>query len=356
MESRRTSSLWGTSRYIRPTLNPTDPDCASVKDCRYSPSARLVRLAQLRLRCGTRLLPRAVRRGSWLVAVAALSVGLLATGTAFAQRASERRVANPGETQFDVQVLRPSGGPVIPIFEGWYQNLDGTYELSFGYFNTNTDAVLEAPLGPDNFIAPAELDGRQPTRFEPVPEGDRRHWGVFTVTVPSDFGDGDVVWTLRTNEQTLSVPGRLTRSPYQLAGWEFPGRASVAPLLKWGLDAVVGRGPAGVTAPPILTTVGDPHALSVWATRDGAAGVDERPINLKWFKHQGPGEVSFGERTQQVESEAWVEPGSWTEVTTDATFSEPGEYLLRVLAFNVVREFEFQCCWTNGFVPVTVSP
>ena len=56
-----------------------------------------------------------------------------------AQRASERRVANPGETQFDVQLLRPSGGPVVPIFEGWYPNPDGTYELSFGYFNVNTE-------------------------------------------------------------------------------------------------------------------------------------------------------------------------------------------------------------------------
>ena len=22
----------------------------------------------------------------------------------------------------------------------------------------------------------------------------------------------------------------------------------------------------------------------------------------------------------------------------------------------VIREFEFQCCWTDGFVPVTVAP
>ena len=42
------------------------------------------------------------------------------------------------------------------------------------------------------------------------------------------------------------------------------------------------------------------------------------------------------------------------EVATAVTFAEPGEYLLRLLAFNVIREFEFQCCWTNGYVPVTV--
>lgn len=292
-----------------------------------------------------------------LAAPVALTVMLCAAAHVLvAQRASERRVANPGETQFDVQLLRPSGGPVIPIFEGWYQNSDGTYELSFGYFNVNTEEALDLPLGPDNFIEPPEFNGRQPTHFEPVPEGDRRHYGVFTVTVPADFGDRDVVWTLHARGQILSVPGRLTRAPYQLAGWEFPGRASVAPLLRWDPDGPVGRGAAGVTGAPLRASVGVPRAINVWTTRDPVASDDRRPINLKWFKHQGPGAVSFAERSHRVEPEAWAESGSWTDLTTDLTFSEPGEYMLRVLAFNVVREFEFQCCWTNGFVPVTVAP
>ena len=61
-----------------------------------------------------------------LVLVAVTVMLLAIEGSLVAQPASERRVANPGETQFDVQRLRPSGGPVIPIFEGWYQNPDGT--------------------------------------------------------------------------------------------------------------------------------------------------------------------------------------------------------------------------------------
>ncbi len=292
-----------------------------------------------------------------LVATCALVAGLLTLeGVGVAQRASERRVANPGETQSDIQVLRPAGGPVIPIFEGWYENPDGTYELSFGYFNVNTEEVLEIPLGRENFIEPVEFDGRQPTRFHPVPEGGRRHWGVFTVTVPPDFGDRDVIWTIESNGQTLSVPGRLTRAPYQLAGWEFPGRTSVAPLLRWEHDGPVGRGAAGVTGPPLDATVGVPQAISVWTTRDPSAPDDERSINLRWFTHQGAGAVTFGEQTHEVDAEAWAEPRQWTEVMSEVTFSEPGDYLLRVLAFNVVREFEFQCCWTNGFVSVTVAP
>ncbi len=272
-----------------------------------------------------------------------------------AQRASERRVANPGETQFEIQLFRPSGGPAVPIFEGWYRNPDGTFELSFGYFNVNTEETLEIPLGSDNFIEPADFDGRQPTVFEPVPESDRRHWGAFTVTVPADFGSRDVVWTLRVRGQTLSVPGRLTSPAYELAGWEFPGRSSVSPLLRWAPDGPVGRGPRGITGAARQAKVGVPLDLGAWVARDAEAVDDERPINVKWFKHQGPGDVTFAERIAVVEPDAWAQEGG-AEVATTVAFSAPGEYLLRVLTFNVIREFEFQCCWTNGFVPVTVAP
>ncbi len=289
------------------------------------------------------------------LAIALTATIALAAAELGAQRASERRVANPGETQFELQLLRPSGGPVVPIFEGWYRNPDGTFELSFGYFNVNTEETLEIPLGSENFVQPAEFDGRQPTRFEPVPDSDRRHWGAFTVTVPPDFGDRDVVWTLHARGQTLSVPGRLTSPAYELAGWEFPGRSSVSPLLRWAPGGAAGRGPGGLTGEEREAKAGAPIELSAWVARDAEAAEDERPINIKWFKHQGPGDVTFAERIASVEPDAWAHEGG-AKVTTTATFSEPGDYLLRLLAFNVLREFEFQCCWTNGYVPVTVIP
>ncbi len=301
-------------------------------------------------------LPYTMRRIIPFAVAFAAAIGPGAADLA-AQRASERRVANPGETQFELQLLRPSGGPVVPIFEGWYRNPDGTFELSFGYFSVNTEETLEIPLGSDNFIEPAEFDGRQPTVFEPVPESDRRHWGAFTVTVPADFGSRDVVWTLHVRGQTLSVPGRLTSPAYELAGWEFPGRSSVSPVLRWTRQGPTGRGPRGITGEKRQAKVGVPLDLDAWVARDAEAGIDERPINIKWFKHQGPGEVEFSERTAVVEPDAWAqEDGTGAKVTAAATFSAPGDYLLRVLAFNVIREFEFQCCWTNGFVPVTVTP
>ena len=294
-----------------------------------------------------------MRQATSLAVAFTAAIGLGTVDLA-AQRASERRVANPGETQFELQLFRPSGGPVVPIFEGWYRNPDGTFELSFGYFNVNTEETLEIPLGSDNFIEPAEFDGRQPTVFEPVPESDRRHWGAFTVTVPADFGARDVVWTLHVRGQTLSVPGRLTSPAYELAGWEFPGRSSVSPLLRLVADGPAGRGPRGITGAGRQAQVGVPLDLGAWVSRAAEAVDDERPINIKWFKHQGPGDVTFAARTAVVEPDAWAQEDG-AEVATTVTFSAPGEYLLRALAFNVIREFEFQCCWTNGFVPVTVT-
>ncbi|MEE2963773.1 MAG: hypothetical protein VX427_06430 [Acidobacteriota bacterium] len=95
--------------------------------------------------------------------------------------------------------LPPNGLRVAPFFDGWYRNPDGTVTLSFGYSNLNLTEIVEIPRGPDNFIAPAEFDGRQPTFFEPPgaraeepPTRRRRNRGVFTVTVPADFRD-DVV-------------------------------------------------------------------------------------------------------------------------------------------------------------------
>ena len=244
-----------------------------------------------------------------LPAAALAAIVALSAAEGAAQRSSERRVANPGETQFELQLLRPSGGPVVPIFEGWYRNPDGTFELSFGYFNVNTEETLEIPLGPGNFIEPAEFDGGQPTRFEPVPENDRRHGGAFTVTVPADFGARDVVWTLRAHGQTLSVPGRLTSSAYELAGWEFPGRSSVSPRLRLAPDGPEGRGPRGIAAAEERRArVGEPLELAAWVARDAEAG-RERPINVKWFKHQGPGDVAFAERTASVEPGTWAEGG-----------------------------------------------
>lgn len=263
--------------------------------------------------------------------------------------AAQQSVVGRGGTQLDLQLLRPSGGPVVPFFEGWYQNPNGTYDLVFGYFSVNTEEAVEIPLGPDNSVQPVQFDGAQPTHFQPIPPGDRRHWGVFTVTVPADFGEQDVVWTLRNRGQSYSVPGRITRVAYELDGWDQPGRLTVAPRVRFGADGPEGIGFKGVTIGPLEARVGTPLPLEVWAQRDNPhVEEDSAPVNLRWIKHQGAGAVAFSEPQSAV-------PTGGGYATTQVSFSEPGEYVVRVLAYDSVGDFEFYCCWTNGFVRVQVT-
>ena len=309
------------------------------------------RLRAARFRVRPRARPADPGRG-WSVRHKVATILCLILGAAAPQwspLAGQPRVANTGGHQFNLQFLRPSGGPVVPFFEGWQPNPDGTYDLVFGYWNVNTEEVLDIPLGPDNYIEPREFHGMQPTHFLPVPEGDRRHWGVFTVTVPADFGARDVVWTLRNDGEEFSVPGRLTSAPYQLDGWDQPGRLNVAPTIRFEEDGPSGIGFSGITAGPVEARAGVALRASAWTGRENPHREDDRPIFVRWMKHRGPGEVRF--RTTETEVDA-----TGGEAANEVTFAEPGDYVVRVLAYNQISDFEFFCCWTNGYLTVQVAP
>ena len=261
--------------------------------------------------------------------------------------------------------LPPNGLRGAPFFDGWYRNQDGTVTLSFGYSNLNLTEIVEIPLGPDNFIEPAEFDGRQPTFFEPPgaraeepPRRRQRNRGVFTVTVPAGFRDA-VVWTLVNQERTFSVPANAQTSAYQLQ-WPM-AMGSQPPLVRFSPDGPAGRGPTGIDAEPLSTSVDTPISLSVWVHDDSVR--EEEPIavrrrrgsapalNVTWFKHTGPGSVVFGTHTEPIPEEGGM-------VTTTVTFDQPGDYLIRVRADNFGRIDSTagdQCCWTNGYVKVTVT-
>lgn len=269
--------------------------------------------------------------------------------------------------------LPADGLRVAPFFDGWYENPDGTITLSFGYSNLNRTDVVEIPLGSDNFIQPKEYDGRQPTSFPPVAPtaggdgsgaptgGDRRQRerGVFTVTVPAGFR-GDVVWTLRYQGQTYSVPGRARVGAYRLQ-WPM-AMGSVPPLLRFSPTGQSGRGPMGIQADPQRIPVGAPLSLAVWTNDDSEREPEPVPIkqragekaaiNVSWSKHSGPGDVVFTPpRTPIAELQGTA--------TTSAVFKQPGEYVIRVRVDNFGRVDTSpgnQCCWTNGYVRVTVTP
>jgi hypothetical protein len=279
--------------------------------------------------------------------------------------------------------------------EGWYENEDGTYSISFGYLNANQDTIY-IPLGPDNFIEPAQFDGMQPTVFVP---GHPR--GLFTVTLPAAMSGTDVWWTLRkANGDVTRVPGRVASNAYEL-DWVPRPHGSLPPSVSFDSQSGVGRGPPGIMAERTQTVaVGSPLTLSVNATdpserdRDDFRFREAIPLRVVWSQLQGPGPVEFTrhESNPLPEVEEEEEPDSATAAAIAAggaaaaaffrrqreppgpqvipltegfgtgrvivTFSEPGEYLMLAQVDNWAAADSGsgdQCCWTNGYVRVTVT-
>src|SRR2546423_9373195 len=85
------------------------------------------------------------------------------------------------------QVRFNSGQNVVPYFEGWIRNPDGTFDLVFGYFNRNYKEELTIPAGADNNVEPGGPNQSQPTYFMP-----RRQRWIYRLPVPADFGNKEV--------------------------------------------------------------------------------------------------------------------------------------------------------------------
>lgn len=256
----------------------------------------------------------------------------------------------PAQELFPLGPVPATGQVVSPYFEGWYANPDGTYTLSFGYFNRNQGEDLHLPLGAGNFITPAQFDGGQPEHFSP-----RRERGVFTVTIPAEFAASGqpVVWTLVSRGQTHTVPARVGVPAYELSHAPM-AMGSLPPAVEVDRPGGVGRGPSGVNSQKVLTaSVGQPVQLTVWARdeseRDEGSLVD---LGMNWFTHRGPAPVSFEDAVAPN-----AEAGG--EASVNAVFSVPGEYVLRVRADNHRARDSSpgdQCCWTNGYIRVNVTP
>lgn len=281
--------------------------------------------------------------------------------------------------------LQPSSGVgriVAPFMEGWYDNGDGTYTISFGYLNLNSDAV-EIPRGEDNRLEPATYDGVQPTTFLPG-----RHRGVFAVTVPASEREQDVWWTIHNlNGEVTRVPGRTTVSAYML-DWIPRPHGSLPPVVSFEEGGPEGKGPPGIVAERTLTAqVGTPLTVSLHV-RDASPRdeTDSRffeavPTHVEFGKYAGPegGEVEFtrhestwtpppdegggrgrgrGMRREPPTHEVTLPQGSGV-ARVIVTFSEPGEYTLLAQVDNYDAPDSAavdQCCWTNAYVRVRVTP
>jgi hypothetical protein len=255
-----------------------------------------------------------------------------------------------------------NGQNVVPVYEGWEQNPDGSFNLVFGYFNRNWDEELDVPIGPDNTIAPGAADQGQPTHFLP-----KRNRFLVRIRVPKDFGAKEVVWTLTTKGKTERAYATLKPDYF--------------------IDDIViqnnnGAGGAGGGHPdtignqvPVLRVegersrtvkVGQPVTVVALATDDGKPKARPMPpptsvlaraargtpnaatgLRLSWFVYRGAGKVTFEPGQTEVWedyrdgvnspwSAGWSTPpvpaeGKWVN---RVTFTEPGTYVLRCLAHD----------------------
>lgn len=249
----------------------------------------------------------------------------------------------------DAQQMRyMSGQSVVPVYEGWERNADGTFTMVFGYMNRNYEEEVDVPVGADNRFEPLDADQGQPAHFYP-----RRQQFMFKVRVPTDWGQKDLIWTLTSHGKTEKAFGTLT--PF----WEIDNRVyqqnrggpgdlnepDVAPAISL-------NGGAQRTA-----KVGEVVTLDVKVTDDGlptfkpsrsgsgsvaaATGTQITPtrqnpltqavvrldrnvrLGVTWVVHRrsAPAPVAFAPQRVVVD-----ETG---KATTTVTFAAPGTYTLR---------------------------
>lgn len=249
------------------------------------------------------------------------------------------------------------GQNVVPAYEGFWRNADGTFDLMFGYYNRNWEEEIDLPIGPANTLDPGGPDQGQPTHFFP-----RRNQFVFKVRVPANFGNKEIVWTLTSNGQTEKAYGTL-RPQYAVD--------ETVMMANFGAGGQTGFVPdmMGNKAPELkvegekkrTAKIGEPVTLSAVATDDGKPKTRPMPaflvgqshflpnaatgLRLSWFVYRGAGKVEFDPPQTKVWqdhrdggnspwSAGWSTPPAppdnrWT---ARATFSEPGTYVLRALA------------------------
>jgi len=261
----------------------------------------------------------------------AVTVALsLAAGYAYVARGQAQLPTQIPQTKFD------AGQDVVPVYEGWLRNPDGTFTMVFGYFNRNFKEELAIPSGPDNTVEPGGPDRGQPTYFLP-----RRQGWVFRVQVPKDWGQKVLTWTLTAHGRTEKAYGELlpveeiTERIIMTRGNLNPGdddpnkppSITIGPVHTAGLTT-----PLTLTA--LITDDGLPKPRPIPKPRAGAnatiqaqanssTGARPRGLTFTWFQYRGPARVIF-----DVVGPVSVSDG---KAVTTARFTQPGTYVLRII-------------------------
>lgn len=262
------------------------------------------------------------------------------------------------------QVQYRSGQNVVPSYEGYLPNPDGSFDLLFGYMNRNFEEHLYVPVGPNNSFEPGPIDQGQPTYFMP-----RRNMNQFRVTVPKDFGKKELIWTVTSAGRTEKAYASLkpeyildARGIYrQYTGFDVQGEVerNKPPVVK--IQGELKR----------TVAVGDALSLNAIASDDGipkptrGRGGPFQGLTLglrvAWHVFRGPGDtVTFDPPQFKVYpdflsgspwSPGWERPTLPADgsVPVRVRFKESGTYVIRALAHDGGAE-------AYQDVTVTVTP
>ncbi len=276
---------------------------------------------------------------------------------------------------------------IFPVLEGWGPHKDGSTVILLGYYNRNRSTSFDIPVGPDNRIDPGGPDQGQPTHFEPI----QQH-GVFAIKVPANFGANKLTWTLRANGHEAKVSFWLN-PPYWVDFFKNAASGNEPPIVRFAPDGPALTGPPMGFAQTLTAATGQPVTLRLWASdmngpREGPdaelaeirrrtapvadpvaivgdsvfGGTARRTepaaradVLVHWHKYRGPGPVAFASARVPVVTKG--DPAAIVEASTTATFTVPGEYVLRAQISDESGESGGgdQCCWTTAHVKVTVK-
>jgi hypothetical protein len=255
-----------------------------------------------------------------------------------------------------------SGQDVVPVFDGWNRNPDGTLSLIFGYYNRNYVEQPSVPIGPSNNFSPGPADRGQPTFFYT-----RLNRFIFRVVVPADWGPAkELTWTLTANGQTEKAVGTLGAEWEVESRWDFGGggseknqppslevklseavtlpdtltlsasvtddgnppvRQNRARILNQGQDAFPTlhkgtKGPVNVEFEPPMPR---PRGAST-AAAGGPGGGGSSGLSVGWVLYRGPVAVDIAPREYQLL------PRTGGTAKATMRFRAPGTYVLRVEA------------------------
>jgi hypothetical protein len=266
--------------------------------------------------------------------------------------------------QLPVGPPRQFGAGVTGAFEGWFAHPDGSQYFLVGYLNRNFEQALDIPIGPNNRIEPGGPDLGQPTHFRPG-----RQTGMFLVPVPKGFTPQDkLTWTLVANGQTNVIPLRL-HPDYVVSPFSDVAIKNTPPVVRFEEKGADVQGPLALLTQAATrnAAVATPLSLTLWTTDDaryasGTMAIPRKlppPVELTWSKYRGPGSVEFDSTQPKLETLAGgaVNVPFTGKATVTARFSQPGEYVLHVLANDYSGDGGGGevCCWTTALMRVSVK-